>query len=282
MKNRTLRNGVTIPEIGFGTWQTPDGQTAVDSVLAAIRSGYRHIDGAAVYGNEKSVGQGIAEAIQSGLVTRKDLFLTSKLWNTERGYDKTMKAFEKTLSDLGTDYLDLYLIHWPANAHQFSNWEEINLSTWKAMTELYKAGKIRAIGVSNFEPQHLKALMETEVAPMVDQIEFHPGTMQARTVQFCHDNGILVEAWSPLGTGRMLKNETLLEVASHYGKSTAQICIRWALQHDIVPLPKSTHENRIRENLDVFDFEISEEDMRTIDSLPDFGGSGLHPDEVDF
>ena len=253
-----LENGRKIPCIGYGTWQTPDGETAVASVKEAVRIGYRHIDAAACYGNEAGVGRGIYE---SG-IAREELFVTSKVWNTERGYERTMVAFEKTLKDLSLDYLDLYLIHWPAASHQFNNWEEINLSTWKAMTELYKSGKVKAIGVSNFMPHHLKALMETEVPPMVDQIEFHPGMMQEETLDYCRDKGILVEAWSPLGTGRMLANPVLKEIAGTYHKS-------------VTPA-------RIAENAEVFDFEITAEDMSRIDRMDNFGGSGLHPDQVDF
>lgn len=273
-----LENGRKIPCIGYGTWQTPDGETAVASVKEAVRIGYRHIDAAACYGNEAGVGRGIYE---SG-IAREELFVTSKVWNTERGYERTMVAFEKTLKDLSLDYLDLYLIHWPAAFHQFDNWEEINLSTWKAMTELYKSGKVKAIGVSNFMPHHLKALMETEVPPMVDQIEFHPGMMQEETLDYCRDKGILVEAWSPLGTGRMLANPVLKEIAGTYHKSVAQLCIRWCLQHGVLPLPKSVTPARIAENAEVFDFEITAEDMSRIDRMDNFGGSGLHPDQVDF
>ena len=273
-----LNNGVKIPCVGFGTWQTPDGETAVAAVREALGTGYRHIDTAAAYGNEVSIGEGIRA---SGLA-RNEVFVTSKLWNAERGYDKTMAAFEKTVSDLGLDYLDLYLIHWPAAANQFENWQDINLSTWKAMTELYKAGRIRAIGVSNFLPHHLQALMESEVQPMVNQIEFHPGQMHEETLQYCKEHGILVEAWSPLGTGRMLNNETLKTIADKYGKSAAQLCIRWCLQNGVLPLPKSVTPSRIRENAAVFDFEITAEDMSAINSMAYCGGSGLHPDEIDF
>lgn len=273
-----LKNGIKIPAIGYGTWQTPDGEVAEAGIKTAIKSGYRHIDTAAAYGNEISVGKGIRES----RIPRKELFVTSKVWNEERGYEKTLAAFEKTLSDLGLEYLDLYLIHWPASSHQFSDWEEINLGTWKAMSELYQAGKIKAIGVSNFKPHHLKALMEAEVKPMVNQIEFHPGMLQEETMAYCKENGILVEAWSPLGTGRMLSNEVLLSIAEKYQKSVAQLCIRWCIQHEVLPLPKSVTPSRIVENLDVFDFEISKEDMRVIDGLENFGGSGLDPDQVDF
>jgi len=282
METMTLSNGVSIPAIGFGTWQTPDGQVAISSVKTAIESGYRHIDTAACYENEVGVGAGIAKAIANGTVSRDMLFVTSKVWNPDRGYSKTMAAFEKTLGDLGLGYLDLYLIHWPAAANQFENWEEINLGTWQAMTELYKAGKIRAIGVSNFKQHHLRALMQTEVPPMVNQIEYHPGFLQDETVDYCKESGILVEAWSPLGTGTMLTNETLQQIAATYNKSVAQLCIRFCLQNDVLPLPKSVTPSRIKENLDVFDFQISEEDMRTIRRLPDFGSKGLDPDKVDF
>lgn len=273
-----LSGGVKIPCIGFGTWQTPDGEIAVDSVKAALAAGYRHIDTAAIYKNEVSVGRAIAE---SG-IDRSEIFVTSKVWNKDRGYESTLAAFEKTLERLGLDYLDLYLIHWPANPRQFENWDEINLATWRAMTDLYRAGKIRAIGVSNFQPKHLESLMKTEVAPMVNQIEFHPGFMQDATVAYCKENRILIEAWSPLGTGRVLTNETLCALAEKYGVSAAQLSIRWCLQKGTLPLPKSVTPSRIIENTKVFDFEISEEDVATIDALPFCGGSGHDSDLVDF
>lgn len=278
-KQFELENSVHIPSVGFGTWQTPDGATAVDAVRCAIETGYRHIDTAAVYGNEKSVGEGIAH---SG-IDRRELFVTSKVWNTERGYDTTLRAFDKTLADLGLEYLDLYLIHWPATAHRFEDWQRINADTWRAMEKLYHDGRVRAIGVSNFLPHHLEALMDgAEEQPSVNQIEFHPGFMQAECVNFCKSCGIVVEAWSPLGTGRMLNNATLKTIATRYGKSVAQVCIRWALQHEVLPLPKSVTPSRIRENLDVFDFELSSVDMLTIDRMEYFGGSGLNPDKIDF
>ncbi len=278
-KHFKLNNGVEIPSIGFGTWQTPDGETAVKSIKTAIEAGYRHIDTAAIYGNEQSVGKGINE---SG-VERKELFLTSKLWNTERGYEKTLNAFEKTLNDLQTDYLDLYLIHWPAVVNQFDDWKQINTDTWRAMEKLYQEGKIRAIGVSNFLKHHLEPLLnQATIQPAVNQIEYHPGFRQQDDVTFCKEQAILVEAWSPLGTGKMLKNETLLTIAKKYKVSVAQLCIRWILQNEILPLPKSVTPSRIHENIQVDYFEITEEDVKTINQMDYFGSSGLNPDKVDF
>lgn len=275
----TLHNGYSIPCVGFGTWQTPDGETAVQAVKSAIENGYRHIDTAAVYQNEVGVGQGI---IASG-VDRKELFVTSKVWNTERGYEKTIAAFHQTLSDLQLDYLDLYLIHWPAIAKQHDNWEQLNAETWRAMEDLYKAGKIKAIGVSNFLPHHLESLLQQcTITPMVNQIEFHPGYMQKETVDYCQQHRILVEAWSPLGNGKLLSHPLLQEIAQKYDKSVAQLCIRWVLQHHLLPLPKSVTPERIKQNADVFSFDISADDMNKIDNMAYCGGSGLNPDDIDF
>lgn len=274
-----LNNDVKIPSLGFGTWQSPDGEIAINSIKTAIASGYRHIDAAAIYNNEKSIGLGIKNCG----IEREELFVTSKLWNTERGYNTALKAFNKSLKDLNLEYLDLYLIHWPASSNQFKNWEKINSDSWRAMEELYKEGRIRAIGVSNFHQHHLEPLMENaEILPAVNQIEYHPGFTQNDCVKFCKENNILVEAWSPLGTGRVLENEILKSIAVKYNKSVAQLCIRWALQNAILPLPKSITPIRIQENFDVFDFEISESDMTTINRMNSFGFSGLNPDSVDF
>jgi diketogulonate reductase-like aldo/keto reductase len=280
MTDYILSNGVKIPAVGFGTWQTPSGEIAVQSVLSALELGYRHIDGAAIYLNEKSIG----EALKATNIPREEIFITSKVWNTNRGYEKAMHAFENTLADLQLDYLDLYLIHWPANAKQYKDsWQQLNSDTWRALEDLYKAGKIKAIGVSNFLPHHLEPLMAgCDIMPMVDQVEFHPGYLQKETLDYCRQRNILVEAWAPLGRGKLLDNETLKSIASKYNKTVAQVCIRWCLQHGTLPLPKSVTPQRIKENLDVFDFIIEEQDMQQINGLPYLGGSGEHPDTIDF
>lgn len=278
-KSIKLNNGVLIPQPGFGTFMTKDGEEAIQAVKWAVETGYRHIDTAAIYNNEKGVGEGIR---QCG-VSREELFVTSKVWNSERGYDKTLKAFDKTMNDLGLDYLDLYLIHWPANERQFGKKaSKLNQETWRAMEKLYEEGRIKAIGVSNFMPHHIERLMDkATVKPAVNQIEFHPGLLQKECVEFCKEQEITVEAWSPLGRGELIFDELLMGLAEKYGSTVAQLIIRWVMQHDIVPLVKSTKQTRIEENFQVFDFEISSEDMQRIDEMKPVR-MGPDPDDADF
>jgi diketogulonate reductase-like aldo/keto reductase len=272
-----LSNGVEIPCIGYGTWQIPNGESGVNAILEALKVGYRHIDTASVYENEESVG----EAISRSGIKREDLFVTSKLWNTDRGYDKVLKAFDGSMKRLKLDYLDLYLIHWPVVKDK--SWREINGNTWSAFEALYQEKRIRSIGVSNFKKFRIKALMQfVEIMPHVNQIEFHPGFMQMQTVEFCKTTDVLVQAWGPLASGKILDNPELRAIASKYNKSIAQLCIRWCLQHDVLPLPKSVSKERMIENAAIFDFSISASDMEIIDNLPFIGGSNLDPDKIDF
>ncbi len=260
-----LRNKVEIPCVGFGTYLTPDGDTAVKAVRDAIQAGYRHIDTAAVYKNEQSIGKAVRE---SG-IERKKLFITSKLWNSDQGYANTLHAFEKTMEKLNMDYLDLYLIHWPIAKGHSDDWQFMNLETWRAMEELYIEGRIRAIGVSNFMPKHLRPLMEkATILPMVNQIEIHPGFNQEDTVEYCKENGIVVEAWGPFSQGKLFESTVLNDLAKKYNKTIAQICLRWHLQRGILPLPKSVTPSRIVENTQIFDFELSAEDMDYISHIP--------------
>ena len=276
-----LNNGVEIPCVGYGTFRTAPAVTA-QAVQDAIAAGYRHIDTAKVYENEAGVGQGIKAAG----VPREELFVTSKLWNTDRGYEATKAAFQASLDRLGLDYLDLYLIHWPANEKQFgADAAKINAETWRAMEELYEAGKIRAIGLSNFMPHHVAELLKTaKIKPMVDQIEVHPGWTHAEEIKKLQAMDIVVEAWGPLGGqgATVLVDPTMQKIAATHGKSTAQVSLRWILQQGVVPLPKSVHVDRLKQNMELFDFELSNEEMQTIAALPNLGGQCKDPDDVDF
>ena len=274
-----LNNGVEIPVIGFGTWQTPNGQVAEESVLAALNSGYRHLNTAAAYGNEESVGV----AIKKSGINRHELFVTTKLWNSDHGYQNTKKAIDTSLEKLDLDYLDLYLIHWPNPAAMRDNWAELNAESWQAMEEAVQAGKIRTIGVSNFRKHHLDELLKTaEIKPAVNQNYLNPSDMQEDLVKYNDSLGILNEAYSPLGTGGLLSNEVVNGIAEKYGKSPAQILIRWSLNHNFLPLPKSVHPDYIKANADVFDFDIEPEDMKKLDGLHGAAKIANDPDEVDF
>lgn len=276
-----LNNGVKIPCVGYGTFRTP-ANVAEQAVADAIEVGYRLIDTAAVYGNEEAVGRGIRD---SG-INRHRLFVTSKLWNTERGYESTKKALDETLKKMRLDYLDLYLIHWPANQKQFgTRAAEINAETWRAMEEAYHEGKVRAIGLSNFMPHHVIDLMRTaKVAPAVDQIEVHPGWPHVQEIKYLQAHNILVEAWGPLGGqgAKVLTNPTMLKLAAKYDKTPAQISLRWIVQQGVLPLPKSVHPERMVQNTKLFDFELSDADMHTISQLPNLGGQCADPDAVDY
>ncbi len=272
-----LSNGVKIPCIGFGTYLTPTGDITKESVIEALKVGYRHVDTALAYGNEASVG----EAIRESGIPREEIFVTTKHWVTDRGYEKAKAAIDQSLANLGLDYMDLYLIHWPCVEKVSPDWKEINAGTWKAFEEAYKEGKIRAIGVSNFQKKHIDALDEMcEIKPMVNQIEFHPGYLQMDTVKYSQEYGMLVQAFSPLGCGAVLQDETLKALAEKYGKSVAQICLRFVLQSGINVLSKSVTPSRILENSQIFDFELSAEDMAVIENMPQVGFTGWLPEEA--
>lgn len=275
-----LYNGVKMPGLGFGVWQIPQGATA-ECVKLALKAGYRNIDTAAAYFNEKEVGEGIRQAMEEYGIRREEIFVSTKLWNDHRGHDLAVEAIETSLANLGLDYIDLYMLHWPAVQKWHKDWREINRDTYKAAEEYYKKGLLKSIGVANYLAHHVEALMQdAEIKPMVNQIEYHPGFGQIESARFCQENGIIVEAWSPFGTGDVLGNHILKTIAEKYGKSSAQVCLRWLLQKDIVPLPKSVHEERIIANTEIFDFELTEEDMKAIDAMPYCGGMRFNPDEA--
>lgn len=253
----TLCNGVKIPCLGYGTYKAaPDESAAV--IRLAIEAGYRYFDTASFYETEKYLG----EAIRESQIPREEFFITSKVWKTEMGYEETKAAFARTLENLGTDYLDMYLIHWPLPTPDYKDWKALDIETWRAMEELYKEGKIRAIGLSNFLPHHIENILANcEIAPMVDQLEYHPGHAQEAAVQYCKEHDILVQAWSPIGRGRMLGDELLLELTEKYQISPAQLCLKFAIQNGVIPIPKASTMERMKQNQDLFGFEISEEDM---------------------
>ncbi|MFP4345698.1 MAG: aldo/keto reductase [Anaerolineales bacterium] len=252
----TLNNGVEMPMLGLGTWQIRDGKPVRRAIEWALEAGYRHIDTAAMYGNERGVGQAVRE---SGL-PREEIFVTTKLWNDDHGYDQALRAFDESLRKLGFDYVDLYLIHWPVPGTR--------KETWRALEKIYNEGRAKAIGVSNYTIRHIEDLLgSAEVAPAVNQVEFHPWLYQKDLLEYCREHEIQLEAYSPLTKGNRLDNPRVGEIAGEYGKSPAQILIRWALEHDVVVIPKSSDKQHIRDNADIFDFEISEEDMCRLDDL---------------
>lgn len=257
---KKLNSGTNIPAIGFGTWGLNEGWEVKDAVKAALEAGYRLIDTARIYNNEKGVGA----AIRGSGIEREDIFVTTKLWTSDQGYESSLRAFEASLGRLGFGYVDLYLIHWPGDDR------ERRMDSWQTLCQLYSEGRALAIGVSNFEVEHLNELLAvSDTVPAVNQIEFHPFIYrkQAPILELCQEKGIIVEAYSPLAQARYMNNETLESMAQKYGKTKAQIMLRWSVQHKAVPIPKSANPERIKENLQVFDFEISEQDMKVLDGL---------------
>lgn len=262
-----LSNGVEMPYLGLGVFKTPNDRIK-EVVHSALDIGYRHFDTAAFYDNE----DGLGKAIRSHSIPRKEIFITSKVWNTDQGYDATINAFNTSLNKLQTDYLDLYLIHWPVKG----KYKE----TWRALENLYDEGRVRAIGVSNFMQHHLENLMQSaNIMPMVNQVEFHPHLIQQDLVDFCKKNKIRYEAWSPLMQGKVFEIDLLRELSEKYKKTIAQIVLRWDLQKGVVTIPKSVHKERIEANANIFDFEISDEDMASVDRLECNGRLGPNPDE---
>lgn len=280
MRKISLNDGNKIPVVGLGTYKSTE-QEGIESVSAAISKGYSLIDTAAKYGNEEAVGKGI----KASGVLREDIFLTNKLWRENLGYESTKKEFEKSLKKLDLDYIDLYLIHWPANAKNYENWQKTNADTWRAMEELQAEGKIKSIGVSNFFQEHLEALFQTaHVIPAINQIEFHPGYWQEELTAYCKKQNIVVESWSPLARGKVFENNVLEAIAKKHNKSVSQVCLRWIIQHDVIVIPKSTSPERIQQNIALFDFELTPTEMEKINKLPQMGFSGelpnIWPDKV--
>lgn len=267
----TLHNGVKMPWFGLGVYKVQEGDEALQSVKAALKAGYKSIDTAALYQNEESVGNAIKE---SG-VPREELFITTKVWNSDQRENTVLEAFETSLKKLGLDYVDLYLIHWPV-AGKYKQ-------TWKVLEKLFKEGRIRAIGVSNFKEHHLDDLMaDAEIKPMVNQVELHPLLSQPELRDYCKKHGIQIEAWAPLGQGRLLDNPVLQEIASSHNKSIAQVILRWDIQNEIVTIPKSIREKRIIENANIFDFHLNEKDMEKINALNENKRFGADPDNFNF
>lgn len=270
-----LHNGVNMPWLGLGVFQVEEGSELIQAIKSAIAHGYRSIDTATIYQNETGVGQAIKEALQDNNLSREELFVTSKVWTADMGYEETIAAYETSLAKLGLEYLDLYLIHWPVKG----KYKE----TWRALETLYKEGRVKAIGVSNFHIHHLEDVMkDAEIKPMVNQVELHPYLSQQELLSFCKEQGIQLEAWSPLMQGQLLDQPVLKQIAAKHSKSVAQVIIRWDLQRGIITIPKSTKEHRIIENVDVFDFQLTEEDMNLINALNQDQRVGPDPDNFDF
>lgn len=274
-----LNNGVKIPCVAYGTYKTPDGEVCSEGVRYALECGYRHIDTAQFYNNEEGVGEGIR---RSGL-SRDQVFLTTKVWNSSQGYRNTIAAFQESKRKLGMNYVDLYLIHWPIAFAFKDDYPARFIDTWRALESLYRNSEVRAIGVCNCKNTHLKTLMrDIAVKPSVNQIEYHYGFDQSADEEYSKSLGLIVEAWAPLCKGKYFGGEPLKSVALKYGKAESQILVRWCLQHGVLPLPKSVNRDRILENSQVFDFNISDEDMHLLDSFDGVGRLGSDPDKIVF
>lgn len=274
MNTIQLNDGNVIPQVGFGTYKA-NTEEGIASVKNALQSGYRLLDTAAKYENEEDVAEGIK---QSG-IPREEIFVTSKVWREEMSYENARKAFDESLKKLQLDYLDLYLIHWPANKRNYgSGWKNANAEVWRALEDLQSEGLVKSIGVSNFWPEHLEPLLESaKVKPAINQIEFHPGYWQPEVLKYSQDHGITVESWSPFARGKIFENEVLERIAATHQKTVSQVALRWIVQHGVIAIPKSTTLERIKENLEVFDFELSEEEMLLINGIPQMGFSGELP-----
>ena len=276
METVQFYNGRTMPKIGLGTYRVKDSDECRESVKYAIEQGYRSIDTAMIYGNEETVGQGIKEGLESTGLSREDLFITSKLWLTDFGRQNVEEAYRQSVAKLGLDYLDLYLMHWPGTN------EAVMIDTWRGMEDLYKQNQVKNIGVSNFTPEHFEALLaQVSIKPVINQVEFHPYLTQNKLRKYLEAQNIIMESWSPLMNSQILHDEVINEVANEVGKTPAQVVIRWNIQHDVVVIPKSVTPHRIEENLDVWNFELSDNQMERIDQLNQDKRIGPNPLEFD-
>ncbi|MBQ6981481.1 MAG: aldo/keto reductase [Synergistaceae bacterium] len=270
MRTLKLNNGLTIPAIGFGTYKSE-----LESIVSALEGGYKYLDTASYYGNERDISM----ALEQTGVKREEVFIASKIWRSDMGYDSTMKSFSRTLENLRTDYLDVLMIHWPRPNLELREWKALDLETWRAMEDLHSKGKIRALGLSNFLPYHSENILaHCRVRPSIAQLEFHAGHTQAFALEYYRREGIQVQAWSPIGRGRVLADELIIELAGKYHVTPAQVCIRFCIQEGVMPLPKASTPERLRENLECLDFEIDDEDISRIENMPPMGWSGEHPD----
>ncbi|MBB6450767.1 diketogulonate reductase-like aldo/keto reductase [Geomicrobium halophilum] len=264
----TLYNGVKMPWLGLGVYKTEEGEEVEHAVHTALEAGYRSIDTASFYGNEVGVGKAIGEST----IARKDIFVTTKVWNDDQGYENTLAAFEQSLEKLKLDYIDLYLIHWPVSG--------MYKETWQAMEKLYEEGRVKAIGVCNFQIHHLEDLLEEcKIKPMVNQVEYHPRLTQKDLHQFCKEQNIQLEAWRPIMRGESLDHPTLVELSEQYGKTPVQVILRWDLENEVVTIPKSVHKDRIYANADIFDFQLDAKDVGKLEAMNENHRFGPHPDD---